>query len=552
MAEKLVVRRRQTNAPVVTEATVVNEEPKQTEEVQVQPEATPAPTAESTETKPEVAEMQPRVGISRPTVSQAYLDEQKKKQEEEEIAIPDFFKGAEIKKLSGEEIKELSKQKPEPIRNAITIPAAALNRKGNEQNGTSGNIEVLDQVKSLGQRNNENKIDSDVAADVIGNMPVGKKLSEKQFFAEGHRDSVLHHNDIVENQTTNVTVLDIRDDSAFEDLLNGKIDEKDIIHDNEYAQAAARNVIASISSSYTIVLLHSGYQCTFNGLKWLGRSRLLTNPGNPYNQRKLIYETIYNQIQNMSGGNKPSLEKWLKMTSFLDTEPLLFGVYAATYPTPQTFSITCPECHNKMEVRTDPESITAVYDESARNQVLEIINSSQSTEDIIKNSALSKIERVPLQKRKSLVYVKEPSIADFLDILAMVSKDYNLYEKYGDVFEKTMYVEKIIIPDIAEYNRNQKIRFVEITNKELIAKFIANLENDEGEQLDQIITNHNKKYEVHFEIPSFKCNGLKKDENGNWTNEPCGQVIDKMPLDMETLLFHNLQGKKVNLEEEEQ
>jgi hypothetical protein len=125
----------------------------------------------------------------------------------------------------------------------------------------------------------------------------------------------------------------------------------------------------------------------------------------------------------------------------------------------------------------------------------------------------------------------------------VVTREPEIYNKYEDTFEKTMYIDHIMIPDTAHYEREGKLRFVKITDKKLIVKFIANLEDDEGNKLDTVIDNHNSIYDVQYEIPEFTCNGLLKDDNGNWTDEPCKQKIEAMRLDMEKILFHYLQRK---------
>jgi hypothetical protein len=172
-----------------------------------------------------------------------------------------------------------------------------------------------------------------------------------------------------------------------------------------------------------------------------------------------------------------------------------------------------------------------------------VVNTDPSTTEIIKQSALSKIYTVDFPNRQSVFYIKEPSIQDFLDILADVTREPELYQLYGDVYETTMFVDHALIPDIAHYERTGEVRFVKLTDKKLLAKFIANLTDEEGEAFDNVIDSLNNAYDVQYEIPEFTCNGLLKDENGNWTSEPCKQKIEKRTLDIEKILFHYLQRK---------
>lgn len=555
---KLTIRRR-TAAPkpaaeaVPEETAVAPQAPAEpvTPEVEEVPQ-TPAPAKEATPA--------PKAKLATPMSAEQAAQAAQDEADKNEIALPSFMQpGAQVRQV---DLRQYKDYKPAPIKAALVIDnpnykepeEAAPEEEAEEVAATPVEAEQLAEEipvepaenkerSKFGERVNVQKLDQGLAKELESRRPGQQKINEKQFFSEGHKESVIKNNDFVENNRTQKTVFEITDNTAFLDLINkGEKAVEVIDNDPEYAQAASRSVIASISSYYSVVLLHSGYQANFTGLKYLGKSRLMTSAESLYLDRRRLYETIYNQIESMTGG-KPSFEKWLKMTSFNDTGSLLFGVYAATFPTPQNFEVTCPKCGNKMQVPTDPESIVAVYDKGAYERVRDVVNTNPSSTEIIKQSALSRIEVVPLELRKSVLYVKEPSIQDFLDVLAVVTREPEIYNKYEDTFEKTMYIDHIMIPDTAHYEREGKLRFVKITDKKLIVKFIANLEDDEGNKLDTVIDNHNSIYDVQYEIPEFTCNGLLKDDNGNWTDEPCKQKIEAMRLDMEKILFHYLQRK---------
>ena len=594
-SEKLTIRRRtpkpaapiaeavQAPAPSSASEALAKEAQEASKSMQVEPQPQETPAPAQTEA--------PKAAISSATQSIKAAQAEQDALDQAEIAIPEFFKNpGNVRKV---DLRDYKGYKPEPIRAALVIdnpnfkedkvqeevaPAyvapelpvdpitgaphtaeTALRARfpedeSPEEEGEEAASEVADETPTntdegkersanFGERVEVNKLDEGLAASLASRRPGQKKINEKQFFSEGHKESVIKNNDFVENNQSTSTVFDITDNTAFLDLVKKGESAVEIIEgDNEYAQAASRSVIATISSYYSIVLLHSGYQANFTGLKYLGKSRLLTTSESLYLDRRRLYETIYNQIESMTGG-KPSFEKWLKITSFNDTASLLFGVYAATFPTPQSFEVECPRCGNKMQVSTNPENIVAVYDKDAYDRVRDVVNSNPTRKEIFEKSALAKIEVLRMDRRKSVVYIKEPSIQDFLDVLAIVTREPELYTKYEDTFEKTMYIDHIVIPDVAHYKREGKLRFVKITDKKLIVRFMANLEDDEGTALDDVIDNLNNAYDVRYEIPEFTCNGLLKNDNGDWTDEPCKQKIKAMRLDMEKILFHYLQRK---------
>jgi len=336
----------------------------------------------------------------------------------------------------------------------------------------------------------------------------------------------------------------ITDNEEFEKLIRGE-DGVSILDDNDegYAQSCCRNVISSVAYYYSVVLLHSGLKVNFTGLRYLAKSRLLNAPENMYHERRRFYKTIWEQIESISGfAQKPSFDKWCQMTSFLDTDSLLFGVYAATFPTDQKFNITCPKCGSTLEVLANPENLVSVYSDEAYKQVHDVINNTPNGADIIRLSALAKREKLPVKAQKILLYVKEPSIADFLEVISDVSADPTLYEKYEITYEKTMYIDYALIPDIAYYKRNGKVRFVKVKNRKQLAEIISNLDSATGEKLDDMLNNLNDKYNVKFEIPETVCHGALKDEEGKFTGEQCDQHIDAVTVDLEKLLFRALRN----------
>ena len=430
---------------------------------------------------------------------------------EDAPVLPSFMANAKLTPATKEEIE--AQRKPEPITIHTSFGAAT----------SAGTI----------------------AHSIAGEETIhSKKLTENKFFSDAHKENVEHHNDMIENLTSNDSVNLITDNEEFEKLIKGE-DGVSILDDNDetYAQSCCRNVISSVAYYYSVVLLHSGLKVNFTGLRYLAKSRLLNAPEDMYNERRRFYKTIWEQIESISGfTSKPSFEKWCQITSFLDTDSLLFGVYAATFPTDQKFTITCPNCGSTLEVLANPENLVSVYNDEAYRQVHDVINNTPNGADIIRLSALSKREKLPVKAQKILLYVKEPSIADFLEIISDVSADGSLYEKYEITYEKTMYIDYALVPDIAFYKRNGKVRFVKVKNRRQIAEIISNLDSASGEKLDNMLNNLNEKYNVKFEIPETVCHGSKKDEEGKITGEECGHHIPAVHVDLEKLLFRALRN----------
>lgn len=429
--------------------------------------------------------------------------------------LPSFMKGATLKPATKEEVQ--AQMKPEPI--TVHASFGAATRASTIAHSIAGETEVRD-----------------------------KKLTENKFFSDAHKANVEHHNDMIENLKNEDSVSLITDNEEFEKLIRGE-EGVSILDDNDenYAQSCCRNVISSVSYYYSVVLLHSGFKVNFTGLRYLAKSRLLNTPEDMYNERRRFYKTIWEQIESISGfKSKPSFEKWCRITSFLDTDSLLFGVYAATFPTDQKFNITCPNCGSNLEILANPENLVSVYSDEAYKQVHDVINNTPNAEDIIRVSAMSKREKLPVKAQKVMIYIKEPSIADYLEIIADVAADRSLYDKYELTYEKTMYIDYVLVPDIAFFKRNGKVRFVKVKSRKQIAEIISNLDSASGTKLDDILNNLNDKYNVRFEIPESVCHGMLKDEEGKFTGEKCGHKIEAVPVDLEKLLFRALRNGRTD------
>lgn len=389
----------------------------------------------------------------------------------------------------------------------------------------------------------DNGVDDSLVDEQIKDKRSGLKMLPEKYFSQGHKESVEKNNLLVASVKGSDSVSIITDkNEEFLKLFDSDFKGADVIKDDEYAAAAARPVVGMKVSTYSVVLLHSGYKANFSALQFLDKSRLNANAEDAVHERERMYRTIYDKVAYMTCG-KPSFEKWLKMTALPDMDSMLFGIYSATYPTSQPFDVTCPKCNTKLTVNTDPESILAVYDEEAYDRVQEVINGCNNTEAIIQRSILSDVEKIAFKKRKTVVFVAEPSLADTLENLRFIEAHRNEYPDHDEVFEKLLYISKVYIPDVAFYKKEGKLRFVATTDRAIILNIISTMDDEEQAALSKVMDKFHAKYDVRFEIPKFKCNGLMKDEAGHSTDTPCGNDIGPLPLDMEQILFFRLRPK---------
>jgi len=464
----------------------------------------------------------------------------------ESMAIPSF-----IKDRVAEESKETGKEIP------ITLVDAKPKSKIKIGNTPTEEVpldtkEPLQQVdlptdpimgmphpvehKKFGEKHTETVL-SDDAKDIHLSHDVSE-IKSKQYFSERHKESVEKNNLLVQATRTKGNPSEIFSEDEFMEMVKNNFQGCTVkTNDADYAVAASRSVIASVNTYYSVVLLHSGYKANMLGLCYLDKSRLNTVAEDPYSDRIRLYKIIYEKIESMTGG-KPSFEKWLKMTALADIEPLLYGIYAASYPTSQPFEVTCNKCGNTIRVNTDPESIIATFENKSYEEINNILYNVKTHEEIKQFAPMYKEKILPIVEKRSVITVREPSLEDYLNLIRFFNGKEQDYKNFESMIERTLYVKSILIPDIAANQRDGTKAMVKVDDTNLIVRFLSSLMTDASVTLlDNTLTSLNSEYDVDFEIPKFKCNNLIKDENGKITSEACDNDIGPIDLNLENLLF---------------
>jgi len=448
-----------------------------------------------------------------------------------EMAIPSF-----IKNRVAEEEQKTGKEIP------ITLNKVEDSKQKTELKDVGAVEELPDDPvlgmphKTFGERH-EDTVLSDDAKDIHLTHDV-HEIKSKQYFSERHKESVEQNNLLVQATRTKGNPAEVFSEDEFMEMVKNNFNGCKIkTNDADYAVAASRPVIASVNTYYSIVCLHSGYKANMLGLCYLDKSRLNTVAEDPYADRIRLYKIIYEKIESMTGG-KPKFEDWLKMTALADVEPLLYGIYAASYPTSQPFEVTCNKCNSTIKVNTDPESIIATFDNKAYEEVNNVLYNVKTHKEIKEFAPMYKEKIVPIMEKRSVVTIREPSLHDYLNMISFFNGKEKEFKDFDSMIERSLYAKSILIPDIAANQHDGTKAMVKVEDINLIVRFLSSLMTDNSvTSIDDAISNLNTEYDVKFEIPKFKCNNLMKDENGKITGEACGNDIGPISLNLENLLF---------------
>jgi len=454
-----------------------------------------------------------------------------------EMAIPSFIKEkvAEESKKTGKEIHiTLNKNDATEIKEEKKEQVA--------ENSVSAEEEIPNDPtmgmphKTFGEKHTDTILTED-AKDIHLTHDV-HEIKSKQYFSERHKESVEQNNLLVQATRTKGNPAEVFSEDEFMEMVKNNFSGCQIkTNDNDYAVAASRPVIASVNTYYSIVCLHSGYKANMLGLCYLDKSRLNTVAEDPYSDRIRLYKIIYEKIESMTGG-KPTFDKWLKMTALADVEPLLYGIYAASYPTSQPFEVTCNKCGETLKVNTDPESIIATFENKSYDEINNVLYNIKTHDEIKAFAPMYKEKIIPIMEKRSVVTIREPSLEDYLNMIRFFNGKEKEFKDFDSMIERSLYVKSILIPDIAANQKDGTKAMVKVEDTNLIVRFLSSLMTDTSvTTLDEALEGINSEYDVSFEIPKFKCNNLMKDENGKITGEACGNEIGPINLNLENLLF---------------
>jgi uncharacterized protein YbbK (DUF523 family) len=234
---------------------------------------------------------------------------------------------------------------------------------------------------------------------------------------------------------------------------------------------------------------------------------------------------IHSKIENTSLGTIP-FDVFLKITSVADFESLLFGIYAATFPEPESYTITCKECEKKFELQVPANALAVVKDNEVYDRVKDIHGMTFTNPmQILEKSLLADIQMIRLPVSSIVVSVKLPSLDKQLTMLRMLSANTQLKE--SAVFPILSFITQILVPDRAAYEATQTLSFIPIDDPKEILTILNDLHIDDikdfGSKLDEMY----RKYEINFAITSAKC-------------PSCGTEHKDISVDIESTLFHHL------------
>ena len=231
------------------------------------------------------------------------------------------------------------------------------------------------------------------------------------------------------------------------------------------------------------------------------------------------FETLYSKIVDTSAG-AISYHEFLKSTSFLELEILLYALLCATYPDENKYDGACPKCKHKFGFVYENSKLLELSDSDSAymNKIYDLMKEDITCDDSVFDSAPTKeLKRVILDDIGVIVELRHPTLYDYLiDTIERIEESDNKYS--DEAVLNLVFVDRILIPS----GDNDYIPVTDIDSKTRVLNELS--EREESLISDEIVS-ITSQYKISFSIGEQQC-------------PKCAAIaLPKQPVSVEGLLF---------------
>lgn len=276
---------------------------------------------------------------------------------------------------------------------------------------------------------------------------------------------------------------------------------------------------------YEVTLPISGYNAKMRGLKLdeldYIRNSILSDKNS---FRSTIEHIVYSCIVD-TGIKNFSKDAFLKGTSLLDFDCLLFGVMRNTYGALNGLSFICPHCGQEFEQKILTEDLVFTQNEDISKIIHDL--SVQDKTEYFENSVLKQMHKRFIFKNSGiLVDLKFPNLIKDKLIEKQFSKNLNEELKSTRRYFILAFIDKLYIPII---KNDQLEGFYPIESTQEIYRKLEDVSiEDMGECID-VISNLTERYKIEFKTPKLLCSHCKSE-------------IDRSPFNISDNFFQKVIG----------
>lgn len=275
--------------------------------------------------------------------------------------------------------------------------------------------------------------------------------------------------------------------------------------------------------SYEVIALQSGYRAAFKPLNNNDMIKVRKFGGTEREQNLKLFTFVFSLMVNSSLG-KIKFEDWLKVTSEADFETLIYGIYCATFPEEGDYNVTCPHCLKENKTKIGKEHLIQAKDAKATGSyITELLSKNYAPNELVKHSVVNMTKRLITPKRKTVVDLTTPTLADYLRSLQRAEQHRGIEP---ELFGYLKHISKIMIPHLQSFAEG-KPSFIELETMEDKIRVIVDMPKEDKQALDKEISEKMNQYKVEYKLPGITCGGCSKD-------------IDNITVDLTEILFQNI------------
>ena len=326
--------------------------------------------------------------------------------------------------------------------------------------------------------------------------------------------------------------------------------------------ASSKKQYLSRERTVKFVALNSGYSGEQTSVPLGNIDVFKTSDSDHAGKREMLYSMIWKSIvsTNINGlRSKFDFETFLKVTSILDVDMLLYGIYRAAEIKAADYNLFC----NNAIIKLDENTVNPITDETRKkltddeldrleecrhiskttidaaefmpkptegvyDHMMEIIYEGMNEKELLVNSPMMKVKRFMLETAKVVIDIKPPTLYDHLAMLKETPEA--ILKGQGRAIQYALFSSSILFPDVdlLQSSGGKTLEFIPETRFQKKVDFFLSLKSfKDVEVVKGHIENLTEEYFVPLKTPEVECGR-------------CGQVINSMQIDIEDLLVGEL------------
>ena len=283
----------------------------------------------------------------------------------------------------------------------------------------------------------------------------------------------------------------------------------------------------SVAHTTNVVLPSSGYTAVVKGASTYEIASLAGNSQDLVIDAETKWSTIYDKIVSTSIGDM-NFNDFLRATSQMDYEMLIYGILCATFPDADSFPLICDKCGKTFEHKYSIKSL--ILHEQMSDKLKELISVAVDNSHVLEDAKrvhneapVNQVTTIKLPVSGYIVDIHCQSAHEFIyNSVKALSQENN--QKYVQASTLSIFIKTIYIPD--DIN-DPETSYFEFSEAGEIAHIIYELQNKDILAITKYIeplTN----ISMDFGFKDVKC-GF------------CGKVTENIPMDIESILFYQHQ-----------